>query len=72
MKQRALLPLQTAMRMLTAAEDSTCSNEGEQEMHMAAMRILANVSWVLELADKSTSHKGDSDEKDVGTKTCKT
>ena len=55
MKQRALLPLQTAMHMLTAAEDSACSDEGEQEMHMAAMRILANVSWVLELADESTS-----------------
>jgi len=71
MKQQALLPLQTAMRMLTAAEDNTRSNEGEQEMHMAAMRILANVSWVLELADKSTSQE-DSGEKDVGTKTCKT
>ena len=72
MKQRALLPLQTAMRVLTAAEDSTCSDESEHEMHMAAMRILANVSWVLELADKSTSQGGEAGEKDVGTKTCKT
>ncbi len=52
MKHRALLPLQLAMRQLTTGEGGAGYDESEREMHMAAMRNLANVSWVLEVIDK--------------------
>ncbi len=58
MRDQALFPLQRAMRMLTSGWESTYCKEGEGELQMAAMRILANVSWVLEIADKSSLQQG--------------
>ena len=54
MQQQALLPLQRAMQLLTSGQESAHSEEGSEEMQMAAMRILANVSWVLEIMDKTS------------------
>ena len=57
MRHQALLPLQRAMCMLTSRQESTYCDEADGEMQLAAMRILANVSWVLEIID-ATSLKG--------------
>ena len=51
MRHQALLPLQRAMHMLTAGQESTGCDGAEAEMQLVAMRILANVSWVLERID---------------------
>ena len=52
MKHSALLPLQLAMRQLTTGKGGASCDESEREMQLAAMRNLANVSWVLEIIDK--------------------
>ena len=56
-QQQALLPLQRAMRVLTSEQQSSCCDEDEMEFQMAAMRILANVSWVLEIINKANSQR---------------
>ena len=60
MKHSALLPLQLAMRQLTTADGRASCNESEREMQMAAMRNLANVSWLLETIDKGPTQAGSS------------
>lgn len=57
MRNQALIPLQRAMRMLTSEQESSGCDEGEMEFQMAAMRILANVSWVLDIIDKVSSQQ---------------
>ena len=58
LRHQALLPLQRAMRILTSGQESTRLEEIEEEMQMAAMRILANVSWVLETIDRASLQEG--------------
>ncbi|CAL5221486.1 g3687 [Coccomyxa viridis] len=54
MQHWALIPLQRAVSMLTSEQESTSRDDGEVEFRMAAMRILANVSWVLEIIDEAS------------------
>lgn len=54
MQQQALLPLQKAMQQMTSEQESNHCEESSDEMQLAAMRVLANVSWVLEMLDKTS------------------
>lgn len=73
-QHHALLPLQKIMRILTSGQGCAHFDKIEDEMQMAAMRILANVSWVLEISERACLQQGPTpvSTKNIDSASCKT